>query len=217
MLLLASLTLFSPTLILSFLDCQRRVELFLMYEPAFSSCKECLWTPKHPPCAHFPNPLPYGYAISIWISTMEAVKNGMQHNLLLESGIQFVLCFPFHHFRMHSINYWRGMNRYPCYFVQKLLVQSHSTQSSRGALFLSFVFITAVRILMWSLEMPSLCLWSVIRKTTAFSPIPISESWCCCESTPSRWAGGWCEADLSIAFQYPSFSLLSLRTAWSHP
>ena len=26
---------------------------------------------------------------------MEAVKNGMQHNLLLESGIQFVPCSPF--------------------------------------------------------------------------------------------------------------------------
>ncbi|KAM7453618.1 hypothetical protein BLSTO_05633 [Blastocystis sp. subtype 1] len=99
------------------------------------------------------------------ISIMETVKKGMQHNLLLESGIQ-----------MHSINYWRVWNRYPCCFAQKLLVQSHSTQSSRGTSFFSFVFITGVRILIWSLEMPSLCLWRVILEATAFSPIPISNS-----------------------------------------
>ncbi|KAM7453760.1 hypothetical protein BLSTO_05488 [Blastocystis sp. subtype 1] len=109
---------------------------------------------------------------------MEAVKKGMQHNLLLETGIQ-----------MHSTNYWREMNRYPSRFVQKLLVQFHSTQSSRGTSFFSFIFITGVRTLMWSLEMPSLCLWSVIPEATAFSPILISESRCWCESTPfpMRW------------------------------
>ena len=48
----------------------------------------------------------------------------------------------------------------------------------------SFVFITTVRTLIWSLEIPSLCLWSVILEATAFSLIPISESWCWCESTP---------------------------------
>ena len=84
--------------------------------------------------------------------------------------------FPFHHFRMHSTNYWRVWNRYPCRFAQKLLVQSHSTQCNRGASLFSFLFITAVIILIWSLEMPSLCLWRVILEATAFSPIPISES-----------------------------------------
>ena len=64
--------------------------------------------------------------------------------------------FPFYRFRMHSINYWRGMNRFPCRFAQKLLVQFHSTQSIRGPSFFSFLFITRVRILIWSLEMPSL-------------------------------------------------------------
>ncbi|KAM7453536.1 hypothetical protein BLSTO_05716 [Blastocystis sp. subtype 1] len=96
---------------------------------------------------------------------MEAVKKGMQHNLLLESGIQ-----------MHSANYWRVWNRYPYRFSQKLLVQSHSTQYSRGTSCFSFVFITAIRILMWSLEMPSLCLWRVILEAIAFSLIPISKS-----------------------------------------
>ncbi|KAM7453675.1 hypothetical protein BLSTO_05576 [Blastocystis sp. subtype 1] len=96
---------------------------------------------------------------------MEIVKKGMQHYLLLESGIQ-----------MHSINYWREVNRYPCRFAQKLFVQSHSAQCNRGTSFFSFIFITTVRILIWSLEMPSLCLWSVILETTAFSPISISIS-----------------------------------------
>ena len=94
-LLLSSWVLSSPKHTIPLPDCQRRVELLLMYEPAFSSCKECLWTPKHPPCAHFPNPFLYDCAISISISTMETVKKGMQYNLLLESGIQFVPCSPF--------------------------------------------------------------------------------------------------------------------------
>ena len=97
--------------------------------------------------------------------------------------------FPIPLFRMHSINYWREVNRYPCRFSQKLFVQFHSAQSSRGASFLSFVFITAIRILIWSLEMPSLRLWRVILEATTFSSISISESWCWCESTPfpMRW------------------------------
>ena len=92
---LPSWVLSSPKHTIPLPEYQIRVGLFLMYEPAFSSCKECLWTPEHPPCAHFPNPLLYGCTISIWISIMEAVKKGMQHNLLLESGIQFVPCSPF--------------------------------------------------------------------------------------------------------------------------
>ena len=55
--------------------------------------------------------------------------------------------FPFHRFRMHSTSYWREMNRCPCRFSQKLLVQSHSTQSNRGTSLFSFVFITAIRVL----------------------------------------------------------------------
>ena len=55
--------------------------------------------------------------------------------------------FPFHRFRMHSINYWRELNRFPCRFAQKLLVQFHSTQSSRGTSCFSFPFITAIRML----------------------------------------------------------------------
>ena len=94
-LLLPSWVLSSPKHTIPLPECQRRVGLFLMYEPVFSSWKECLWTPKHPPCAHFPNPLPYGCAVSISISIMEVMKKGMQHNLLLESGIQFVYCSPF--------------------------------------------------------------------------------------------------------------------------
>ena len=74
---LPSWVLSSPNLTIPLPECQIRVGLFLMYEPAFSSCKECLWTPKHPPCAHFPNPLPYGCAISILFSIMEVVKKGM--------------------------------------------------------------------------------------------------------------------------------------------
>ena len=93
--LLPSWVLPSPNHTIPLPECQRRVGLFLMYEPAFSSCRECLWTPEYPPCAHFPNPLPYGCAISISIYTMETVKKGMQHNLLLESGIQFVPCSSF--------------------------------------------------------------------------------------------------------------------------
>ena len=84
--------------------------------------------------------------------------------------------FPFHRFRMHSTSYWREMNRCPCRFSQKLLVQFHSTQCNRGTSFSFFVFITAIRILIWSLEMPSLCLWRVILEATTFSPIPISNS-----------------------------------------
>ena len=76
-LLLPSWVLSSPNHTIPLPDCQIRVGLFLMYEPAFSSCMECLWTPKHPPCVHFPNPLLYGCAVSISISVMEAVKNGM--------------------------------------------------------------------------------------------------------------------------------------------
>ena len=86
---------------------------------------------------------------------MEAVKNGMQHNLLLERGIQFAPCSPFT--VLECILLTTGeMNRFPCRFAQQLLVQSHSMQSSRGTSFLSFLFIIAVRISIWSLEMPSL-------------------------------------------------------------
>ena len=86
---------------------------------------------------------------------MEAVKNGMQHNLLFESGIQFVHCSSFTVLEcILSVigEVYRCLYR----FAQKLLVQSHSAQSSKGASFFSFVFITGVRILIWSLEMPSL-------------------------------------------------------------
>ena len=125
--------------------------------------------------------------------------------------------FLFHHFRMHSINYRKEMYGFSYRFSQKLLVQSHSTQSSRGTSFFSFVFTTTIRVLMWSLEMPSLCLWCVILEAIAFSPIPISESWCCCESTPfpMRW---WLMRSRPVQCIPVSFllSLLSLRTAWSH-
>ena len=147
-LLLPSWVLSSPNHTIPLPECQRRVGLFLMCSIAFSSCKECLWTPNHPPCAHFPNPLPYGYAVSISISIMEAVKKGMQYNLLLDSGIQFVPCSPFTVLEcIPSTSYWREMNRYPCRFTQWLLVQFHSTQSNRGASCFLFVFITGVRTL----------------------------------------------------------------------
>ena len=159
-----------------------------MYEPAFSSCKECLWTPKHPPCAHFPNPLLYGYAISISISVMEVVKKGMQHNLLLENGNQFVPCSPFIALEcILSTNGECGIDFHAALLRNCLysLIQHSPTEEHRFSLSYS-----SLQSECWFDIWKCLpCLWSVILEATAFSPIPISESWCCCESTPfpMRW------------------------------
>ena len=215
-LLLPSWVLSSPNHTIPLPDCQRRVEQLLMYEPAFSSCKECLWTPEHPPYAHFPNPLPYGYAISTWISIMKIVKKGMQHNLLLERGIQFVPCSPFTVLECIQPTTGEGW------------IDIH-TALPRNCLYSSFQRSAAEEH----------------RASLSYSPLQ-SEHWCglwkCLPCVcgvwfwrlqhshqfpfwnhdagvnlrPSRWDGGWCEADLSNASQYPSFSLLSLRAAWSH-
>ena len=187
-----------------------------MYEPAFSSCKECLWIPKHPPCAHFPNPLLYCCAVSISISTMKTVKNGMQHNLLLESGIQFAPCSPF--IVLECIlpttgGRWIDIHAaFPsnCLYsaIQRSPAEEHRFSLSYSSLQSEYWFglwkclPCVCGVWFWRLQHSHRFLF---RNHDAGVNL-----------RPSRWAGGWCEPDLSIASQYPSFSLLSLRTAWSH-
>ena len=187
-----------------------------MYLIAFSSCKECLWAPEHPPCAHFPNPLPYGCAISIAISIMEVVKKGMQHNLLLESGIQFVHCFPFTVLECiqptiveYGIDFHAAFPRNCLYSpIQRSPAEEHRSSFSYSSLESEYWFG------LWKC-LPCVCgawFWR-LRHSHRF---PSRNHDAGVNLLPSRWDGGWCEADLSNAFQYPSFSLLSLRTAWSH-
>ena len=188
-----------------------------MYEPAFSSCEECLWIPKHPPCAHFPNPLLYGYAISISISIMEAVKKGMQHNLLFESGIQFVPCSPFTVLEcILSIIGERWIDVHAAFprnclysSIQRSATEEHHFPFSYSSLQSEHWFG------LWNC-FPCVCgvwFWR-LRHSHRF---PFRNHDAGVNLRPSRWAGGWYEADLSNASQYPSFSLLRLRTAWSHP
>ena len=188
-----------------------------MYEPAFSSCKECLWTPKHPSCVHFPNSLPYGYAISIVISIMEAVKKGMQHNLLLESGIQFVYCSPFTVLECIQstigerwIDIHVALPRNCLYSpIQRSATEEHRFSLSYSSLQSECWFD------LWKC-LPCVCgVW--FGRLQHSHQFPARNHDAAVNLRPSRWTGGWCEADLSNASQYPSFSLLSLRTAWSHP
>ena len=200
-LLLSSWVLSSPNHTIPLPDCQRRVGLFLMYEPAFSSCKECLWTPKHPPCAHFLNPLLYGYAISIWISTMETVKKGMQHNLLLESGIQFVHCSPFTVLEcIQSTNGERWMDSHPalpsnCLYssIQCSPTEEHRVSLSYSSLQSEYWFG------LWKC-LPCVCgVW--FWRLQYSHRFPFRNHDAGVNLRPSRWAGGWCEPDLPTAFQ----------------
>ena len=187
-----------------------------MYEPAFSSCKECFWTPKHPPCAHFPNPLPCGYVISIWISIMETVKKGMQHNLLLESGNQFVPCSPFTVLECISSTIGeRWMDSHPALPRNCLYSSIQRSPAGEHRVSLSYSSLQSEHWFgLWKC-LPCVCgVW--FWRLQHSHRFPFRNHDVGVNLRPSRWDGGWCEADLSNAFQYPSFSLLSLRTAWSH-
>ena len=187
-----------------------------MHEPAFSSCKECLWAPEHPPCVHFPKPLPYGCTISISISIMDDVTKGMQHNLLLESGIQFAPCSPF--IVLECIlpttgGRWIDIHAaFPsnCLYsaIQRSPAEEHRFSLSYSSLQSEYWFG------LWKC-LPCVCgVW--FWRLQHSHRFPFRNHDAGVNLRPSRWAGGWCEADLSNASQYPSFSLLSLRTAWSH-
>ena len=215
-LLLPSWVLSSPNHTIPLPGYQRRVGLFLMYEPAFLSCKECLWTPMHPPCAHFPNPLLYCCTISVSISIMDTMKNGMQHNLLLESGIQFVHCFPFTALECIQPTIGEGwidihvaLPRNCLYSsIQRSPAEEHRVSLSYSPLQSEYW------CGLWKC-LPCICgVWFWRLQHSHRFPSRNHEAGV--NLHPSRWDGGWCEADLSNASQYPSFSLLSLRTAWSH-
>ena len=80
---------YSPLLTIPLPDCQRRDWLFSLCDIALSYCKECLWSPKHPLCIHFPNLLPNSYVASIIVSIFNVMQRGIQYNLLFDSIIQF--------------------------------------------------------------------------------------------------------------------------------
>ena len=187
-----------------------------MHEHAFSSCKECLWTPEHPPCAHFPSLLPYDCAISISISTMETVKKGMQHNLLLESGNQFVHCSPFTVLACIQstigerwIDFYAALPRNCLYSsIQRSPAEERRVSLSYSSLQSEYWFG------LWK-YLPCVCgVWFWRLHHSHWFPSRNRDAGV--NLRPSRWDGGWCEPDLLNASQYPSFSLLSLRPAWSH-
>ena len=59
------------------------------------------------------------YDVSHKVYVIKAVKHGIQHNILLESGVRFVLngCIMT---RIHSTNFVRDKSRFPSGFSQKM-------------------------------------------------------------------------------------------------